>query len=131
MRGKILVADDSDVMRTTLVALFRMARPEAEVFEATDGHSAVSLAIEHEPDVIVLDGEMPHMNGFQAAQRLRAMAKTARIPLIGISAETTENPVVLGLQKMCNVFWPKPVPIDRLLAFVDQVMTRETVAAAS
>ncbi len=131
MRGKILVADDSDVMRTTLVALFRMARPEAEVFEATDGHSAVSLAIEHEPDVIVLDGEMPHMNGFQAAQRLRAMAKTARIPLIGISAETTENPVVFGLQKMCNVFWPKPVPIDRLLAFVDQVMTRETVAAAS
>ena len=71
------------------------------------------------------------MNGFQAAQRLRAMAKTARIPLIGISAETAENPVVLGLQKMCNVFWPKPVPIDRLLAFIDQVMTRETVAAAS
>lgn len=131
MRGKILVADDSDVMRTTLVALFRMARPEAEVLEASDGHSAVSLAIEHEPDVIVLDGEMPHMNGFQAAQRLRAMAKTARIPLIGISAETAENPVVLGLQKMCNVFWPKPVPIDRLLAFIDQVMTRETVAAAS
>ena len=131
MRGKILVADDSDVMRTTLVALFRMARPEAEVLEASDGHSAVSLAIEHEPDVIVLDGEMPHMNGFQAAQRLRAMAKTARIPLIGISAETTENPVVFGLQKMCNVFWPKPVPVDRLLAFIDQVMTRETVAAAS
>lgn len=59
MRGKILVADDSEAMRTTLVALFRMARPEAEVLEASDGHAAVSLAIEHEPDVIVLDGEMP------------------------------------------------------------------------
>ena len=131
MRGKILVADDSEVMRKTLVALFRLARPDAEVLEASNGHDAVSLAMEHEPDVIVLDGEMPRMNGFQAAQRLRAMAKTAKIPLIGISSETSENPVVFDLQGVCNVFWPKPVPMDRLLAFIDQVMIRKSVAAAS
>ena len=76
---------------------------------------------------------MPHLNGFQAAQRLRAMAKTARIPLIGISAETSENPVVFGLQRMCNVFWPKPVPMERVLAFIDQVMAQKQkgIAAAS
>lgn len=129
--GKILVADDSEVMRTTLVSLFRLARPDAEVIEATDGADAFMLAVEHQPDVIVLDGEMPGMNGFQVAQRLRELAKTATIPLIGISAETSENPVVLNLQKVCNVFWAKPVPMDRLLAFVDQVMTREGFAAAS
>jgi CheY-like chemotaxis protein len=131
MRSKILVADDSDVMRTTLVALFRLARPEAEVLEASDGQDAIYMAVEHAPDIIVLDGEMPVMNGFQAAQHLRAMAITARIPLIGISAETGENPIVLGLQKMCNVFWAKPVPMDRMLAFVDQVMEQKRFAAAS
>jgi two-component system cell cycle response regulator len=131
MRGKILVADDSEVMRATLVALFRLARPEAEVLEASDGQNALSLAMEHEPDVIVLDGDMPRMNGFQTALRLRAMAATAGIPLIGISAETSENPVVLGLQKLCNVFWVKPVPMDRMLAFVDQVMEKKRFAAAS
>ena len=131
MRGKILVADDSEVMRTTLVALFRLARPEAEVLEASDGQDAISLAMEHEPDVIVLDGDMPRMNGFQTALRLRAMAATAGIPLIGISAETSENPVVLGLQRLCNVFWVKPVPMDRMLAFVDQVMEKKGFAAAS
>lgn len=131
MMGKILVADDSEVMRTTLTSLFRLARPDAEVIEASDGTDAFNLAVEHQPDVIVLDGEMPGLNGFQVAQRLRAMTQTAQIPLVGISAETGENPVVYGLQKMCNVFWAKPVPVDRLLAFVDQVMKREGFAAAS
>jgi DNA-binding response OmpR family regulator len=128
--GKILVADDSEAMRTTLVTLFRLARPDTEVIEAKDGTDALQLAVEHRPDVIVLDGEMPGLNGFQVAQHLRALAHTATIPLIGISSETSENPVVFGLQRLCNVFWPKPVPMDRLLAFIDQVVKRDGFAAA-
>ncbi|MBP8003095.1 MAG: response regulator [Chloroflexi bacterium] len=130
MRGKILVADDSEIMRTTLVMLFRMARPDTVVLEAKDGQNAVTLALEHEPDLIVLDGEMPVLNGYQTAQLLRQTAKTRSIPLVGISAETDENPIVAGLQRLCNVFWAKPVPMDGLLAFVDQVMRRDSLAAA-
>ena len=85
MRGKILVADDSEIMRTTLVMLFRMARPDTVVLEAKDGQNAVTLALEHEPDLIVLDGEMPVLNGYQTAQLLRQTAKTRSIPLVGIS----------------------------------------------
>lgn len=129
--GKILVADDSDVMRSTLVAVFRLARPEAELLEASDGQDAISLAIAHQPDLIVMDGEMPKVNGYQAAQMLRNIAQTCSIPIIGISAETNENPVVDGLQRLCNVFWAKPVPIDLLLAFVDHVLESNAAAASS
>jgi CheY-like chemotaxis protein len=53
-----------------------------EVLEAEDGLSAVALAHEHRPDVIILDLELPGITGFEAAVRLRGSAETRHIPLI-------------------------------------------------
>ena len=66
---KVLVADDSMVVRRLVCA--RLAADGHEVFEAADGQAAVDVALRERPDVIVLDRQMPKMDGFEVCTRLR------------------------------------------------------------
>lgn len=77
---KILVADDEDVSRRTLVYLLEASG--YAVVDARDGVEAVQKAIRELPDAILMDIAMPIMDGCQAAETLRANARTSSIPII-------------------------------------------------
>jgi CheY-like chemotaxis protein len=77
---KILVADDEDVSRRTLVYLLEASG--YAVVDARDGVEAVQKAIRELPDAILMDIAMPIMDGCQAAETLRANARTSGIPII-------------------------------------------------
>ncbi len=82
---KILIADDDATIRR-ISSLILARKGENTVFCAADGAEAVALAAKEHPDVILLDGMMPGVDGYQACQRLRSQKSTRDIPVIFLSA---------------------------------------------
>ena len=86
---RLLIADDDPVMRMLLGAIAR-ADPGLElVAEAQDADEAIALAVEHTPDVVLLDVEMPGGGGLRAAREIRAALPAARV--VGLSAHESDE----------------------------------------
>lgn len=92
---------------------------------ADNGAAGVDAARQHRPDLILMDIEMPLMDGLEAAQRIRDDAGTADIPIIMVTsraeAEYMESAFVGG----CNDYVTKPVHLDELLAKITALTGRE------
>ena len=88
---KVLIVDDDESAREFVRAI--MTAENWETVEGRTGKEAVELAKNEEPDLIILDVEMPEMNGFEAFRRLRSFEGTKDIPIIMLSAinEFEEN----------------------------------------
>ena len=89
-KKKILVVDDEEGVRSLLKLMFR-SEPEFEIVaEAEDGVEALSLAMQHHPDYVILDYSMPRMNGEEAARVLRAIQN--HLCIVAFSSVVTERP---------------------------------------
>ena len=82
--AKVLVADDEQDMRALLTKL--LSKGGHDVIQAKDGKGALELAINHQPDVILLDVSMPAMGGLEVLKKLRELPATRAIPVIFLSA---------------------------------------------
>ena len=79
MRVRIVIADDHEIVRDGLRHIIENQNGWQVIAEAEDGQEAIALAIEHEPDVIVMDCLMPRMNGIDATRHVRARCCKAQV----------------------------------------------------
>ena len=98
----ILVVDDNPQVRTSLCTLLQRQYPETRIMSVPNGQQALFAALAERPGVIVLDGEMPIMNGYEAAHRLRQMPRTSSISLVAYTGEQEANAIVSGLRRLCD-----------------------------
>lgn len=113
--GKILVVDDLEDNRDVLRRMLQ--RGGHEVLLAADGDEAIRQAIEHKPDVVILDVGMPGKDGFEVCRELRTLAETASIPIVFLTANFGEEADRLhGLQLGGFDYLVKPVTRAFLLA---------------
>ncbi|MBX2998758.1 MAG: response regulator [Caldilineaceae bacterium] len=119
---KILVADDEPTMRRLMAVLLK--RHNHEVIEASTGEDCLALAIEHQPDIILLDVIMPGVDGFETLRRLRANRETEDIPVIFLSAKGEVSDRVEGLRLGADDYVTKPAEPAELLARIDSVILR-------
>ena len=114
----ILMVDDD----TRFVKLVQECLQEEgyQVFSGNDGNTALSLAQELKPDVILMDVNMPCMNGLQAFKQLRSEAETQRIPVIFISEMISQviYPVVETAPRVAHV--KKPLDLVDLSSLLKQ-----------
>jgi diguanylate cyclase (GGDEF)-like protein len=104
---RILFADDSRTMRTTLGD--QMRAMGHEIIEATDGRQAVDLFQTQEPDLVVLDVDMPVMNGYETARQIRAISGNEWIPIIFLSGNIRDSDVASGIEAGGDDYLAKPV----------------------
>jgi CheY-like chemotaxis protein len=104
----VLLVEDNEVLREALRDLLEALYPDWYVVEAENGLQGVELARRTTPDVIVLDFNMPVMNGYEMALHLRQQPETSQIPLILNSSEDTNNPFIVRLRTMCRAVLAKP-----------------------
>jgi CheY-like chemotaxis protein len=88
MPKKILVADDNAMIRKSLCRIFEMEEHYDLCAEAVNGEEAIALAKQHKPDLIVLDFQMPVMNGIEAAYLLKRIMPDVPIILFTLHADT-------------------------------------------
>ncbi|HID99729.1 MAG TPA: response regulator [Thiotrichaceae bacterium] len=116
--AKILIADDSWDIRT-LMEIY-LEDGGYTVFEASDGSEAVDLALQIQPDLILMDMQMPVVNGYEAVQQLRAQNFTK--PIIALSASTLVQDQNYALEVGCDYYMIKPLSPDDLLDKVEKIL---------
>lgn len=109
----ILVIEDSPTQALHLQAL--LEQKGLNVAVASEGQTGLQMAQQLHPDVIVLDVQMPEMNGFQVCQQLKTMRDTADIPIILLTRHDDDENVVTGLQMGAIDYIPKDAFADAVL----------------
>ena len=111
MSKKILVVDDETAV-TDLIS-YNLVKAHYEVLVAHDGETALQIANEATPDLILLDLMLPKIDGLDICRELR---KTSQVPIIMITARGEETDKVIGLELGADDYVTKPFSIRELLA---------------
>lgn len=114
LQPTILVVDDTEDNLDLLE--FALKRKPVRMLRATSGKECLSLAHKHHPDIILLDIQMPEMDGFETLKQLRASRSTAGIPVIFLTAQKKDpSSIEYGLSIGAEEYLTKPIDIDELL----------------
>ena len=130
MPRTILVADDDPHIRQLLV--FALAKAGLDTIEAEDGEAALAAVAAHAPDLIILDINMPRMDGIEVCRRLRAGSE---IPILFLSSRDDEIDRVLGIELGADDYVTKPFSprevVARVMAILRRVAGRPPAAQAA
>jgi two-component system response regulator DesR len=108
---RLLLADDEDLLRNALASLLDLEPDMTVVAQAGDGERAVALAAELEPDLVLLDLEMPKLDGVEAARRILAHRS---VPVVLVTRHARPGVLRRALAGGVRGFVPKTTPADRL-----------------
>ena len=111
--AKILLVEDNEMNRDMLSR--RLKKKGYDVVMAFDGKRGVEMASEESPDIILLDMSLPVMDGWEAAQHLKASDQTKSIPVIALTAHAMAGDRDKAIGAGCDDYDTKPVDIKRLL----------------
>lgn len=110
---RVLVADDHEILRKGLVDLLR-EQPEIEVVgAAADGQMAVDLAMETQPDVIIMDVTMPRLNGIEATRRI--VQELPKVRVIGLSMHERQDMATAMRKAGAVAYFTKSGPAEELI----------------
>jgi len=109
---KILVADDSVASRELIREVLEMSG--YEVVEATDGEEAVELARQHAPDLVLVDIQMPRLDGYGVLRQLRAEGRFADVQVVALTAFAMQGDSERALNAGFDGYITKPVDIASL-----------------
>ncbi|MEV8092048.1 response regulator transcription factor [Streptomyces nigra] len=123
---RILIVDDEPAVREALQRSLAFEGYATEV--AVDGADALEKAAAYRPDLIVLDIQMPRMDGLTAARRVRGSGDTT--PILMLTARDTVGDRVTGLDAGADDYLVKPFELDELFARVRALLRRSSYSAA-
>lgn len=115
----VLIVDDNADMRAYLRTLLL---DRYYVIEAADGQSGLKLAVESVPDIVVSDVMMPVMDGLAFCTRLKQHEATSHIPVLLLTARSSEQQYIEGLQTGADIYMTKPFSADLLLANIASLL---------
>lgn len=129
MERTILVVEDDPAIRDMVA--FNLRRAGYAIVEAHDCHSARVHVADHRPDLILLDWMLPDSSGIEFARSLRRDELTRDIPIIMLTARTTEDDKVRGLDSGIDDYVTKPFSARELTARIRAVLRRAAPDAGS
>lgn len=112
----ILVVDDFDDTRLLLRTWLK--RKGFQVIEAENGREAVETAKQQRPDFIIMDVEMPELDGLAATRQIRAMEEFAKVPIVAVSAYGADQYREQALAAGCDEYVATPFDPDDLEALI-------------
>ncbi|MFE2505639.1 response regulator transcription factor [Streptomyces rubiginosohelvolus] len=124
---RILIVDDEPAVREALRRSLAFEGYGTQV--AVDGYDALAMAEAYAPDLIVLDIQMPRMDGLTAARRIRATGSTT--PILMLTARDTVGDRVTGLDAGADDYLVKPFELDELFARIRALLRRSSYASAA
>ena len=122
MRRTILVAEDQQHIRTLIE--YKLKNSGYNVICAEDGRATLEKAVELVPDLILLDVMMPLMTGFEVLAALRQNDKTKDVAVVIVTAQSTEDLILKGLELGADDYITKPFSPNELAARVKTVLVR-------
>ena len=126
MSGKtILYVEDNEMNRQIVRDLLK--RTTYQLIEAHDGEAGVAMALEKRPDLILMDIQLPGMDGLAATRLLKADPATAHIPVIALTAMAMKEDQEKTRAAGCDEYIAKPLRYKELLAAIDKLLAEGAV----
>lgn len=113
----ILLVEDNELNRDMLMR--RLSRAGHTVISAADGQQALERMVNEQPGLVLMDMNLPVMDGWTACRRARADERIAHIPIIALTAHAMEQDRRKALDAGCDDYATKPVDFPELLAKIE------------
>lgn len=126
---RILVVEDSPVNMALTVAILENAGHS--VLQADHAAQGLAMACSEQPDLVLMDIQLPDLDGLQATRRLKADPQTSHLPVIALTALAMKGDEELTRAAGCDGYVTKPIRYKEFLAEVDAVLRRREPAARS
>ena len=120
VRRLLYVEDNEDNLY--MLQLWFDVLGQYEILSARDGAAGIAIAAAERPDLILMDLNLPEIDGWEATRRLKADPATCDIPIIALSAHAMAGDCEKALATGCDDFDTKPIEFDRLLAKIEQAL---------
>ncbi|MEX0171555.1 response regulator [Streptomyces sp. LMG1-1-1.1] len=127
--ARILVVDDQHLIRSGIVTLLRTVDGLGPIVEAADGEEAVAAAREHRPDLILMDINMPRLNGLAAAERILALGLDPTPRIVVLTTFDEDEFVYAALRAGCSGFLLKDMPPEQLISAVNATLSADLLVA--
>jgi CheY-like chemotaxis protein len=118
--AKILLVEDNEMNRDMLSR--RLARKGFEVVMAVDGQQGIEMAVGELPDLILMDMDLPIVDGWEATRRVKAGDTTRAIPVIALTAHAMVGDRDKAMAAGCDDYDTKPVDFPRLLGKIETLL---------
>ena len=128
-RKTVLIVDDEAAIREMVSLALETAK--FNVLEASDSQEGRAIIIDSQPDVVLLDWMMPGTTGLELLRRLRRDPLTEKIPVILLTAKTSEDSKITGLDSGADDFISKPFSPKELISRIKAIIRRSTVTEPS
>lgn len=116
---KILVLIADDEVNLLLLLKDNLEEYGYQVVTATNGEEAYQKALSEKPDFVILDVEMPKLNGWQVCEKLRKMPEVNKVPILILSAYAQNEDIRKGLSAGANMYITKPFKVKDLIETID------------
>lgn len=120
----ILVVDDDEIMRNALKRILESSG--YKVILAADGLELSKILEINRLDMVLLDVNLPWVDGYELCRLLKAHHSLAKVPLVFVSARKEEDDVQRGFDAGCNDYITKPFDVDKMTATIAKILTTES-----
>ena len=124
---RILIVEDNEENRDALMR--RLQRRGFDIVLASDGKAGVAMALSEKPDLVLMDMNMPELDGWEATRQIKAAAEGSCLPVIALTAHAMAGDRDRALQAGCADYHTKPVDFAKLLAQIEALLLKKGEAA--
>jgi two-component system, cell cycle response regulator DivK len=118
MKKKILIIEDNE--QNLYLIKYILEKHGYETLSATDGQKGISLAVTDKPDLILLDIQLPLMDGYAVARKLHLNPDLGKIPIVAVTSYAMPGDRNKVLESGCNGYIEKPINPDTFVSQVEQ-----------
>jgi CheY-like chemotaxis protein len=118
MSKVVLLVEDDEDNRDLVSFVLARSRLDVELLTAENGKEAIDKAFDHPPDLILMDMQMPVMDGWQAVPLLKGDNRTKNIPIIAFTAQAKAEDKARTIEIGCAEHYSKPMDPEELLALI-------------
>ena len=123
MKAKILVIEDNE--QNMYLETFILEKHDYKVFQANNGIDGVALAIQQKPDLILLDIQLPIMDGYAVARELRKYETLTKTPIIAVTSYAMPGDREHALEAGCSGYLEKPINPDTFMTQIEEFLVSD------
>ena len=122
---KILIVEDNEENRDSLSR--RLERRGFSVLTAADGRIGVQVANAESPDLILMDMNMPELDGWEATRQIKATPHIAAVPVIALTAHAMSGDRDRAMEAGCTDYHTKPIEFAKLMVQIEELLAKKAI----
>jgi two-component system cell cycle response regulator DivK len=122
---KILIVEDNEENRDSLSR--RLERRGFTVLSAEDGRIGVQVAAAEIPDLVLMDMNMPEVDGWEATRQIKASPQLAGIPVIALTAHAMSGDRERAIEVGCSDYHTKPIEFAKLITQIEAILAKKAI----